>query len=214
MHGEPPSEPYRSKTLRSAQDPDVDPPRTVDVLRALVANHREFLSFLERRVGRRDVAEDILQEAFARGLQRIEALRDDESAVVWFYRTLRSSVIDRHRRRGAEDRALAAFAAELTPHEQPTDSMRGLACACVSRLASALRSEYAEALQRIEVDGLSVKAFAEERGIKEGNAALRVLRARQALRRQLAASCGTCAEHGCLECSCGGPARREGSESE
>jgi RNA polymerase sigma-70 factor (ECF subfamily) len=34
----------------------VDP----EVVRVLVENHREFLGFLERRVGRRDVAEDLL----------------------------------------------------------------------------------------------------------------------------------------------------------
>jgi RNA polymerase sigma-70 factor (ECF subfamily) len=30
-----------------------------------------------------------------------------------------------------------------------------------------------------------------------------VHRARQALRRRLEESCGTCAEHACLDCSCG-----------
>ncbi len=58
------------------------------VVAILVDNHREFLKFLERRVGSRAVAEDILQEAFARGLDRLQSLRDDESAVAWFYRIL------------------------------------------------------------------------------------------------------------------------------
>ena len=40
------------------------------VVRVLVANHARFLAFLERRVGRRDVAEEILQEAFVRGITR------------------------------------------------------------------------------------------------------------------------------------------------
>ena len=31
---------------------------------------------------------------------------------------------------------------------------------------------------------------------------VRVFRAREALRRQVAASCGTCAEHGCIACTC------------
>jgi hypothetical protein len=30
-----------------------------------------------------------------------------------------------------------------------------------------------------------------------------VFRAREALRKQVAVSCGTCAEHGCLNCTCG-----------
>ncbi|MGZ7100373.1 MAG: RNA polymerase sigma factor, partial [Candidatus Angelobacter sp.] len=34
------------------------------------------------------------------------------------------------------------------------------------------------------------------------NAAVRVHRARKALRRQVELPCGTCAEHGCLDCHC------------
>ena len=36
-----------------------------------------------------------------------------------------------------------------------------------------------------------------------GGIALKVFRAHEALRRQVLASCGTCADHGCLDCSCG-----------
>jgi RNA polymerase sigma factor (sigma-70 family) len=190
--------------VRSAEEETVLPP-SADAVRSLVENHREFLRFLERKVGRRDLAEDILQEAFARGISRIETLKSDESALAWFYRALRNAVIDSYRRRGAEDRALAAFAGELEQHEEPVEGVREAVCQCVARLAGALKPEYAEALQRIEVDGLSVKAFAEEHGISSNNAAQRVFRAREALRRQVVASCGTCAEHGCRDCTCGEP---------
>lgn len=176
-----------------------------EVIRSLVENHREFLRFLERRVGRRDLAEDILQEAFARGIGRVEALRSDESAVAWFYRTLRNAVVDRHRRRGAEERALEAFARELEQHVEPPDEVRGAVCQCVTRLAGTLKPEYAEALRRVEVDGVSVKDLAAELGISSNNAGVRVFRAREALRRQVVASCGTCAEHGCLDCTCAHP---------
>ena len=81
--------------------------------------------------------------------------------------------------------------------------MRAEACRCVSRLADTLKPEYAQALRRIEVDGIPVTQFAEEQGISKSNAAVRVFRAREALRRQVAVSCGTCAEHGCISCTCG-----------
>jgi DNA-directed RNA polymerase specialized sigma24 family protein len=42
------------------------------LIAALVANHRAFLSFLERRVGDRALAEDILQDAFAKVVARPE----------------------------------------------------------------------------------------------------------------------------------------------
>jgi RNA polymerase sigma-70 factor (ECF subfamily) len=182
---------------------DVTRPLSSDVGRVLVDNHREFLRFLERRVGRRDVAEDILQEAFARGIDKLPTLRDEEAVVPWFYRTLRNATVDYFRRTKTQDRALAQFAAEIESSEEPTETVREEVCRCVSRLARTLKPEYAEALQRIEVDGVSVSSFAEERGISKSNAAVRVFRAREALRRQVAASCGTCAEHGCISCTCG-----------
>ncbi|WP_437483009.1 sigma-70 family RNA polymerase sigma factor [Sorangium sp. So ce1014] len=172
------------------------------VVATLVESHREFLRFLERKVGDRAVAEDILQDAFVRGIGRIDSLRNDESATAWFYRTLRNAVVDYFRRKGASERAMAALAAELDEVAEPQVEHRTV-CQCVRTLATTLKPEYAAALQRVEVDGLSVQAFAEEASITANNAAVRLFRAREALRKQVAASCGTCAEHGCLDCSCG-----------
>jgi DNA-directed RNA polymerase specialized sigma24 family protein len=73
----------------------------------------------------------------------------------------------------------------------------------VSKLARTLKPEYAEALHRIDVDGTPVKDHADEAGISASNAGARVFRACEALRKQVARSCGTCAEHGCLDCTCG-----------
>ena len=198
--------------MSELESPDEDPTRALDagVKQALVDNHREFLRFLERRVGRRDVAQDILQEAFVRGLGKLEGLRDGEAVIPWFYRALRNAVVDYHRRAQVRDRALAQFAGEIESAEDPIETVRDEACRCVMRLAETLKPEYADALRRVEVDGISVKSFAEERGISKSNAAVRVFRAREALRRQVAASCGTCAEHGCLSCTCGSGAGEHG----
>lgn len=83
--------------------------------------------------------------------------------------------------------------------------MHGAICACVSRLATTLKPEYAEVLQDVEVEGLPLKVYAERHGITPGNAAVRVYRARRALKTQVVASCGACATHGCLDCQCGHP---------
>lgn len=172
----------------------------------LVEHHRTFLRFLERRVGSRDDAEDILQEAFGRALDRLAAVRDDESVVAWFYRVLRNAVVDHHRRHASAARAIEAFGRELDEAVVP-DDVRDAICGCVSLLATTLKPEYADAIRRIDVDGVPVKDFAQAAGITPGNAAVRVFRAREALRKQVVASCGTCAEHGCLDCSCGRPRR-------
>lgn len=180
-------------------DPESSSP---EVVAALVSNHREFLSFVERRVGSRAEAEDVLQEAFARGLDKLESIRDDELVVAWFYRVLRNAVTDRARRYQARAAALSRFAVELETAEGADNDTRQTVCRCVALLIGTLKPEYRDALQRIELDELPVKDYALELGITSSNAAVRVFRAREALRKQVARSCGTCADHGCLDCTC------------
>lgn len=187
--------------MSKTEQPITDRPSAAMVT-ALVKNHREFLAFLERRVGSRAEAEDILQDAFARGLDKLDSVREDELVVGWFYRVLRNTVIDRARSHGAKAKTLAKFASELEPAAEPDQDTRNTVCRCVTLLTDTLKPEYRDALRRIDVDGVAVKEYAAQVGISSSNAAVRVFRAREALRKQVTRSCGTCADHGCLDCTC------------
>src|SRR5437868_37613 len=134
-------------------------------LDVLLENHRAFLRYLERRVGDHALAEDILQDAFIKIMDRPDQAPADEGLVPWFYRTLRNAAIDRFRRRAAAGRAVEAFARELETHAAPEREIEGEICACIGRLARTLKPEYAEALQAIDVEGTPVKAFAAQRGL-------------------------------------------------
>jgi RNA polymerase sigma factor (sigma-70 family) len=178
-------------------------PARDELLSVMAEKRRAFLSFLERRVGHRETAEDLLQEAFARSLDRVP-LEPEESVTVWFYRVLRNGVIDHYRRRGAGERALASLQKELeeAPSE-PSPDERDAVCACVTHLSRTLKPEYALALRRVEVEGLSVGDYASEVGITPNNAAVRLFRARETLRKRVVHWCGACAERGCVDCGCG-----------
>lgn len=177
-------------------------PDTQAVVERLLGQRAQFLGFLEKRVGSRALAEDILQEAFVKGLDKLGDLKSDESAVAWFYRILRNAVIDQARRGSVANRALEAFAGELEGAELPAQDTERAVCACVSGLAETLKPEYSAALKRIEIDGVTVKDYADEIGTTSGNAAVRVFRAREALRKQVTKTCGACATHGCIDCTC------------
>lgn len=176
---------------------------TPEVAQVLVDNHRRFLSFLERRVPSREIAEDILQDAFVRGITKAPPISDNQSIVAWFYRVLRNAIVDHYRHAGAEQRAYAQVLAETDDSVTPSDTeLFETVCACVRELVGTLKPEYAAAITRVDLEGAAVKGFAEEQGITANNAAVRLHRAHQALKKQVTESCGTCAEHGCYRCEC------------
>ena len=174
----------------------------------LVEGHREFLAFLERRVESRAAAEDILQTAFARGLERGAGVQD-EKVVAWFYRVLRNAVIDHYRHRSTSARAVEAWGKELTDRREPDPALRDEICQCVSGLLATLKEEYQQALRIVDLEDGTLSDLAQQSGITAENAAVRVHRARKALRRQVEKACGTCAEHGCFDCHCDGPERSQ-----
>ena len=171
-------------------------------IQRLVDSHRQFLAFLQARVESRAAAEDILQTAFVRGLERGADVRDEESAVAWFYRVLRNAVIDHYRHRAATGRALEGWGKEFVAHELPEADLKQEICQCVSGLLETLKPDYQAALRIIDLEEGSLNDLAKLAGITSGNAAVRVHRAREALRKQVRTVCGSCAEHGCLDCHC------------
>jgi len=186
---------------------------TPAVVSALVENHRRFLRFVERRVGDRDAAEEIVQAAFVKAVEHAGEVRDDERAVAWFYRLLRNALVDHWRSRAAERRGVDALARELGDAHEPAPEVAAEICHCFEPLLPALKPEYEAILRRVDLGGARPTDFAAETGITANNAMVRLHRARHALREAMQRSCGTCAEHGCLDCSCGrGAGCRPGGE--
>ena len=172
-----------------------------EAIALLVKGHRDFLAFLERRVESRAVAEDILQAAFTRGLERGGDVQD-EKVVAWFYRVLRNAVIDHYRQRSTAARAMEAWGRESPDVQEPEAELRQEICRCVSGLLETLKPEYRDALRIVDLEEGKLKDLAQRSGITAENAAVRVHRARAALRRRIEQACGTCSVHGCLDCSC------------
>lgn len=189
--------------------PDDDTLAALDsgVIASLVENHRRFLRFLEARVNSTAVAEEILQGAFVKTLEKGAALQDGEGAVAWFYRLLRNALVDHYRRQGVERRALEKEAREPAAPAELDREIEEAVCKCIYDMIPTLKPEYAALIRRVDLEGQSISEIAKAEGISSNNAMVKLHRARQALKRQLERSCGTCAAHGCLDCSCGGGKR-------
>jgi RNA polymerase sigma factor (sigma-70 family) len=176
-------------------------------LAALLTQRAQFLAFVRRRVNDTELAEDILQAAYMRALEKSDGLREEESAVAWFYRVLRNAVIDYYRRRATESSAMEQWGREVET-TVPDASTRTFVCGCIEHVLPTLRPAYAEILREVDLTEKSLGAFAAEHGVSAGNAAVRAHRARAALKRALAKTCGACSLHACLDCVCKMPEAR------
>lgn len=176
---------------------------SAEVIDMLVENHRQFRAFLEHRVENAADAEDILQTAFLKGVEKGNAVREHESVVPWFYRLLRNAITDYYRHRGAEGRALQRAAGFAEDADQPLPEVERAICRCMYDLLPTLPEDYATLLRRVDLEDASIAEVVAETGWTPNNVRVKLHRARSALRKQLELSCGSCTEHGCLDCTCG-----------
>ena len=179
----------------------LDSPMTETAMNTILAQRRQFLGFVERRVGDRELAEDILQNAYVRALRHENELMEGESVVAWFYRVLRNAVIDQYRRRSSENKAMDAWGRDLET-EVPSHEVRDEICECLSGVVKGLKPEYAEVIQAVDLGEQPLQEFAKEHKLTASNAGVRAHRARAALRKELVKTCGNCSKHGCLNCTC------------
>jgi len=175
---------------------------TETAINTVLEQRRQFLAFVERRVGDSAAAEDILQAAYMRALRSEDEFEKDESVVAWFYRVLRNAVIDHYRRRGTEGKALEAWGRELQDVVHPSHEAQAEICCCLGGVVENLKPEYAEVIRAVDLGEQPLTEFAREHGLSPSNAGVRAHRARTALKKRLVEACGSCAEHGCLDCTC------------
>lgn len=173
-----------------------------EVLQRLLQSRRRFLDFLERRVESKADAEDILQAAFVRGIERGGDLRDEESAVAWFYRLLRNAVIDHYRQKASAARVVEEWAEDLDEIPDSKEALKQSLCQCIAGIIPELKPEYQQAIEIVDLEEGNLQDLASRAAISSNNAAVRVHRARQALKWEVELACGVCAAHGCLDCHC------------
>lgn len=165
----------------------------------LVGARREFLAFLERRTGSREAAEEILQAAYLKGVEKGGSLRDEESAVAWFYRILRNSLTDYWRAKGTSREVQV----EELPETAVQPEIKKEVCACVRAALETMKPEYRQALEAVDIDDTSLGDYAAAAGIEANNASVRLHRARHTLRKRVLLACGPCCSvEGCSYCTC------------
>ena len=169
---------------------------------ALTANLNEFVSFARKRLGKPDLAADVVQESLLKAIKAADQIREEENAKAWFYRILRRTMIDLYRRNDVRDRHLEELQREFEAFTAADDEEH-VVCACMEQLISSLSPQYSTLIRRLDLEEESADRVAAGLGISRNNLNVRAHRARQQLKRRLEETCGICATHGCLDCHCG-----------
>ena len=165
-------------------------------------NRSRLVAFIRGKVNDDALAEDILQDSLLRALRGSAELEDSERMDAWLYQVIRNAVTDAYRRSAARQRKLERFAVlEDGAHVPETDLAR--LCGCLHELLPTLKPEYAEVLEAMDLGEATTEEMTARLGITANNLKVRRFRARQQLKASLERTCRTCAEHGCLDCTCG-----------
>ncbi len=170
-----------------------------DIVGDALRDHRAaFEGFVRARV-RLAHADDVLQLAALRAMERAESLEDPDRVVAWLYRIHRNIIIDVGRQLSRERAAIDASAAVPEPVDEPSATDP---CACSVTLAKRINPNYASILALVDSDGLQLREAAQALDVTVNNATVRLHRARQALRREMLEHCGVSSPQDCADCRC------------
>jgi RNA polymerase sigma-70 factor (ECF subfamily) len=187
--------------LPTPEEPDdVESPDRLSWIRRVENLHDHLLRDLTERLGRHD-AQDVLQEFYLRVLRYRPRLDEGASVRSFINRVIRSVVADHYRARAAQGKVEHLIEAlwQIPEADDPVDAV---ACDCLRALIADLPSQYAMLIERIDINEESRVSVAATLGISVANLAVRLTRARSALRKRLLAFCTSCPIHGFSDCRC------------
>jgi RNA polymerase sigma-70 factor (ECF subfamily) len=167
-----------------------------EVLQPTEQMWREMLpqlrSFVRRRIANPDRADDLVAEILLRIQQNIKSLDDQERLPNWVFRIARNAIIDEYRRAGRNREQLTATLqdepAQMAAAEEDPGAVRELS-ACLRPLLDGLPTEQRDALQMIDLDGMTQADAAEHAGISLSGMKSRVQRGRRRLAELLGQCC-------------------------
>lgn len=144
----------------------------------------ELHGWLQKRLGNRSDAEDMLQDLFLKAICQQDRFCEMDNARAWLFEVARNAVIDRLRLT-REQVELPADLVTVVEEIAPVDSL----ATCLPRVLSELSAEDREAIMLCDLEGMSQRAYAELKGISLPGAKSRIQRARKRMRAQLATAC-------------------------
>ena len=158
----------------------------MDAERNWIATYRRTVEPLYRFVSRRtggatQLSEDVVQEAYLRGISRFPDGTLPREPLAWLQTIARNLLVSHHRRTVP----VAIDPAVLDGVLEGKDSATPDAATVLQAGLARLPRRQAELIEAFHLDGRSVRSIAEERGLSERAVEGRLRRARRILRRRM-----------------------------
>jgi RNA polymerase sigma-70 factor (ECF subfamily) len=166
--------------------------------RAAFARHYDaLLRYALRRTTNRDDAEEAVATAFATAWRKIDAMPEEPGTIIWLYRVTWRT-ISNQRRGNARRHRLVDRVGALASDDTTTDAGSSFGAHDAELLAAfgRLKPKEQEALRLVVWEELSYTEAAGVLGCSPNAFAIRLHRARAALRRELTSDGRAVAEHG------------------
>ncbi len=162
-----------------------------------------LFAYAHIRIGKRDVAEDLVQDTLLAGIEGLERFERGSAVRTWLTSILKRKIVDYFRRNEAERRHIEkAAGGKKLPEGEPADGgwsiatrrwrqdpATALQAAEFWRVFHACRSKMPRLLQAVfalrEMDQKSSQEVCKELGITPSNMSVRIFRARLHMRRCL-----------------------------
>jgi len=155
------------------------------VLRAWQDHEHAILQFLISRTANLEAAEDLLQEVFLKSIRYGNQFCSLDNPKAWLYRVAKTTLIDYARIAKATTELSDDIPAMLLEERPPVDELD----TCIARNLPFLNEEARIVIELCDLQGLTLRAFAEQEHISLPAAKSRLLRARQRLREILIHNC-------------------------
>jgi RNA polymerase sigma-70 factor (ECF subfamily) len=146
--------------------------------------------FIRNQTHNADVTDDILQEVFIKIHQNLPLLRDEERVAGWIFQIARNTVLNyfRAQKKQLENQEFHLQQPEGESHFKEND-LNEIVGIWLEEFKKDLDPKYQEALQLVDIEGITQVELARRLGISVSGAKSRVQRGREQLKQKLIGCC-------------------------
>jgi len=150
--------------------------------------NQELLNYIDKRVGNRFDAEDILQETYLKIYKSIEQIEDETKLKSWIYKITRNTIIDYYRTRRESSIDIDQLMIAI-PEDDSEINMNDEIASCLGQIMFDLSARDKEIIELHNLNGMKHKEISDKLDISLSSSKMRLKRAKVKLKDILVECC-------------------------